>query len=284
MKKVISLILVTALSLAIFTGCKPKENTNPQSNASSNTSGVAKTTKLIVGASIVPHAEILNFAKDLLLEKGVELVVKEYTDYVQPNLAVKSGDLDANYFQHKPYLDKFNVEKEANLVSVAPIHYEPFGVYPGKTKALADIKDDATVAVPNDASNEARALLLLEQSGLIKLKANAGIQATVKDIVENQKNLKIKEIESAQLARSLKDVDFAAINGNYALQAGLNAKTDAFALEASDSVSAQTYANIIAVKEGRENDAAIKALVEVLQSKAVKDFITEKYEGTVIPL
>jgi len=239
--------------------------------------------KIVVGASITPHAEILEVAKGILAAKGYELEIVEYSDYVQPNLALDYGDLDANYFQHQPYLDNFNKERGLDLVSVAKIHYEPFGLYPGKTKKLEDLKDGAQIAVPNDGTNEARALLLLEAQGLIKLAEGVGMDATINDIVENPKNLEIIEIEAAQLARSLQDVDMAVINGNYAIQAGLNVSRDAVAVEAQDSLAAETYANIVAVRKGDENREEIKALVEALMSDEVRDFIESTYEGAVVP-
>ncbi len=204
-------------------------------------------------------------------------------DYIQPNLALESGDLDANYFQHLPYLESFNEENGTKLVSAASIHYEPFGIYAGKTKSLEDLADGATVAVPNDTSNEARALLLLEAQGLIKLKEGAGLTATKNDIVENPKNIKLYEVEAAQIPRSIDDVDVAVINGNYAIDAGFK-MSDALAVEDSQSIAATTYGNVIAVQEGKENDEAIKALVEALKSDEVKQFMETTYEGAVVPL
>ena len=239
--------------------------------------------KIIIGASPAPHAEILRAAGDVLAAKGYELDIKEYVDYIQPNLALESGDLDANYFQHLPYLDSFNEENGTKLVSAASIHYEPFGIYAGKTKSLEELADGATVAVPNDTSNEARALLLLEAQGLIKLKEGAGLTATKNDIVENPKNIKLYEVEAAQIPRSIDDVDVAVINGNYAIDAGFKV-SDALAVEDSQSIAATTYGNVIAVQEGRENEEAIKALIEALESDEVKAFIETTYEGAVVPL
>lgn len=207
----------------------------------------------------------------------------EYTDYVQPNLALDAGDLDANYFQHLPYLEQFNEERGTKLVSAGAIHYEPFGIYAGKTASLDELADGAKVAVPNDATNEARALLLLEANGLLKLKDDAGLKATKTDIVENPKNLDILEVEAAQVPRSLPDVDVAVINGNYAIEAGLKV-SDALAVEASDSEAATTYGNVVAVQEGKEEDAKTKALMEALTSDAVKEYIEQTYEGAVVPL
>lgn len=239
--------------------------------------------KIVVGASPAPHAEILDAAKEVLASKGYELDIVEYTDYVLPNNALDSGDLDANYFQHKPYLDSFNDQNGTKLVSAGAIHYEPFGIYAGKTASLDELKDKATVLVPNDMSNEARALLLLEAQGLIKLKDGVGLEATRNDIVENAKNLDIVELEAAQLPRSLQDSDIAVINGNYAIEAGLKV-SDALATEDSQSLAATTYGNIVAVREGDENSEAVKALVEALTSPEVKRFMEEKYEGAVVPL
>ncbi len=240
--------------------------------------------KLVVGASPSPHGEILKEVQSVLKEKGIELEIKEFTDYVQPNLALQDKTLDANYFQHKPYLDDFNAQNKTDIVSAAQIHYEPLGLYPGKVKSLDAITDGATIAVPNDTTNEARALLLLETIGLIKVKPDAGLKATVKDIIENPKNIKVKELEAAQLSRALPDVDLAVINGNYAIEAGFNVAKDALAKEEANSVAAQTFANIIAVRKGDENREDIKALIEALKSDKVKKFIEEKYQGAVVAI
>ncbi len=268
MKKSIAVLLVLILVGATLTGCGKK-------------SGEDKI--LVVGASSTPHAEILEQARPILKEAGYELDIRIYTDYVQPNLALESGDLDANYFQHKPYLDDFNVNNKTDLASAAIIHYEPFGVYAGKTASFDALADGAKIAVPNDTSNEARALLLLEAQGLFTLKEDAGLSATKKDIVDNPKNLEIVEIEAAQIARSLEDVDMAVINGNYALDAGLNVATDAIAFEGKDSIAAETYGNIIAVKTGNEDRKDIQALIKALQSDTVKQYINDTYEGAVVP-
>ncbi|MDR2506250.1 MAG: MetQ/NlpA family ABC transporter substrate-binding protein [Oscillospiraceae bacterium] len=238
--------------------------------------------KIVVGATPVPHAEILAAAKEILAEQGIELVVQEFTDYVLPNLAVDAGDIDANYFQTVPYLIDFNAENKTNLVPVVGVHFEPFGIYPGKTKSLEELKDGAKVAVPNDTTNEARALLLLEAQGLIKLPEGAGLTVTVKDIIDNPKKLEIVELEAAQIPLALPDFDIAAINGNYALQAGLSAATDALAVEAVDSVAADTFVNVLVVKEGNEENEAILKLAEVLKSDAIKAFILETYGDAVI--
>ncbi|WP_124066758.1 MetQ/NlpA family ABC transporter substrate-binding protein [Clostridium sp. E02] len=237
---------------------------------------------IVVGASPSPHAEILKAAKEVLKEKGYDLVIKEYTDYVQPNLALDSGDLDANYFQHQPYLDQFNEEKGTDLVSAASIHYEPFGIYAGKSKSLADLKEGAQIAVPNDVSNEARALLLLADNGLIELKDGVELNATKNDIIKNDENFKITEVEAAQLPRSLGDVDIAVINGNYAIEAGLKV-SDALAVEDAKSTAAARYSNIIAVRKGEETSEKTKVLVEALTSDTVKTYMEETYEGSVVP-
>jgi len=239
---------------------------------------------LKVGASPVPHAEILKFISPKLKEKGIELKVIEFTDYVQPNLTLENKEIDANYFQHLPYLNDFNKKNNTHIVPSTNVHFEPLGIYPGKTKSLKDLKDSDTVAVPNDPTNEARALLLLESTGLIKVRSNAGLQATVKDIVENPKNLKIQELEAAQISRSLPDVNIAVINGNYAIDAGLNAATDALKAEDKNSLAAKTFANFIAVRAGDEKRTEIKILGQVITSAEVKDFINKKYKGAVVPV
>ncbi|HIZ77778.1 MAG TPA: MetQ/NlpA family ABC transporter substrate-binding protein [Firmicutes bacterium] len=275
MKKVL-VMLLAALSIFALASCGGNDEAAENDNAESTT--------IKVGASVTPHAEILEAAKPLLEEQGYTLEIVEFNDYVQPNLNVDSGELDANYFQHKPYMDEFNEENDTNLVAVAAIHYEPFGLYPGKTATVEELADGASIAIPNDGTNEARALLLLQQEGLITLSEDAGLSATKVDIAENPKNLDIKEIEAAQLARSLSDVDMAVINGNYAIEAGLVVGTDAIATEDADSIAAETYANVVAVKAGNEENEAIKALVEALQSDEVKQFMEETYNGAVIPM
>lgn len=238
---------------------------------------------ITVAATSVPHAEILEAAKPILAEQGWDLQITEFQDYVQPNEVVEAGDFDANYFQHVPYLNSFNEEKGTHLVAVGNIHYEPLGIYPGTESDLNAISDGATIAVPNDTTNEARALLLLQDNGLITLKDGAGIEATVKDIAENPHNIKFTEIEAAQVSRVLPEVSFAVLNGNYALEAGLNAQTDALAIETSDSEAAKTYVNVIVVKEGNENNEGVKALVDVLKSDEIKKFINDTYQGSVVP-
>lgn len=271
-------LAATALATAAFalTGC------GEEKAAENGGTSQAEDKTITVAASPTPHAEILNGpVKEELEKNGWTLDVKEFTDYVLPNTALEQGDLDANYFQHTPYLDNFNEENGTHLVAVGKIHYEPFGIYAGKTTDLSAIPDGGSIAIPNDGTNEARALLLLEAQGLIKLKEGIAFTATVLDIAENPKNLDIKEIEAAQLARSLQDVDAAVINGNYAIQAGLKVK-DALAIEDKDSIAADTYANVLVVKEGHENDDATKALLAALQSDTAKKFMEDTYEGAVI--
>ena len=307
MKKKIATLLIATLTLGVvgLTGCgasdgatnentenvATEETTQETEDADTADAATEETTDattgelevLKVGASITPHAEILAQVKDTLAQEGYDLQVVEYNDYVLPNTALEDGELDANFFQHQPYLDDFNAENGTHLVSVAAVHFEPFGLYVGKTDSIANLKDGATVAVPNDTTNEARALLLLEAQGLIKLKEGAGLTATVLDIEENPLNLEIKEIEAAQLVRSLPDVDIAAINGNYAAEGGLNV-ADAIAVEASDSLAADTYANVIVVKEGNENAEKTQALVDAVLSDGVKSYIEETYGNAVIPV
>ena len=236
-----------------------------------------------VAASATPHAEILEEAKPILEKEGWDLEVTVFDDYVQPNLVVESGDFDANYFQHIPYLDNFNEEQGTHLVNAGGIHYEPFGIYPGTKKTLDDLEDGDTIAVPNDTTNEARALLLLQDNGVITLKDGAGLEATVKDIEENPKNIQIEELEAAQVSRVKDEVAFVVLNGNYALQAGYSVSKDSIAHVTSDSEAAKTYVNIIAVKEGNEDNEAVKALVDVLKSDEIKDYINETYDGAVVP-
>lgn len=273
-KKALAIVLSGTFITGALTGCGVKKEDSSEK----------ETKRIVVGASPSPHADILKVAKKQLKKEGYELVIKEYSDYVQPNTALEAGDLDANYFQHKPYLDDFNKQKKTHIVSAGVIHYEPFGIFPGKTKSLKDLKEGSVVAVPNDTTNEARALLLLEAQGLIKLKDGAALTATKKDIVENKKNLEIKELEAAQIPRSLKDVDIAVVNGNYALEADLEVNKDALAVEDADSLGAKTYGNIVAVKKGNEKSDATKALVKALKSDEVKDYIEKNYNGAVVPL
>lgn len=274
MKKYVALVLALLLGLTAFAGCSSDGGKKDES---------AELTVIKVGASPTPHAEILEAIKGLMAEQGYDLQVVTFNDYVLPNNAVESGEVDANYFQHITYMNDFNEKNGTHLVSVAEIHYEPFGLYPGKTKTLEDLADGAQIAIPNDGTNEARALLLLQAQGLIKLKEGVGIEATKLDIVENPKNLDIQEIAAELLPRSLEDVDMAVINGNYAMQNGLKASTDALAVEAADSEVATLYVNVLAVKEGNENNPAIQALVKALTSETAKKFMEDTYSGAVVP-
>lgn len=269
-KNIISFILAGALVVGAVTGCGKGASTTD-----------SKTIK--IAASPTPHAKILEKAKTILQEKGYDLQITEFEDYVQPNEIVESGEYTANYFQHVPYLDSFNNEKGTHIVSVGKIHYEPFGIYPGTKKSLDEIAEGDRIAVPNDTTNEARALLLLQDNGIIKLKEGVGLEATVNDILENPHNIKFDELEGAQVARVVSEDAFVVLNGNYALEAGYSVGKDALAYEASDSEAAKTYVNIIAVKEGNENNEGIKALVDVLKSDEIKSYINETFDGAVIP-
>ena len=306
MKKSISVLTAAVLAASVLTACggngteaatastsaaasdtgsetKAEAEGEDAKEAEETTAAAGELKKIIVGASPAPHAEILKAAKEVLAQKGYELEILEYMDYIQPNLALESSDLDANYFQHLPYLESFNAENGTKLVSAAAIHYEPFGIYAGKTTSLEELADGATVAVPNDTSNEARALLLLEAQGLIKLKEGADLTVTKNDIVENPKNLNLYEVEAAQIPRVVEDVDIAVINGNYAIEAGFKV-SEALAVEDSESIAATTYGNVVAVREGHEKDENIVALVEALTSEEVKAYMEETYEGAVVPL
>ena len=268
--KAISLGLVAVLSCGLLIGCGGKQDD-------------AENKVIKIGASPSPHAEILSEVIGAVEAQGYSLEIIEYNDYVIPNTAVEQGELDANFFQHKPYLDDFNANNGTNIVSVAAIHFEPLGIYSASVTDVSEIGEGAIIGVPNDATNEARALLLLETNGLITLKADAGINATINDIESNPLNLEIKEIEAAQLPLSLLDLDAAVINGNYAIAGGLSI-ADAIALEESTSVAADTYANIIAVKAGNENSEKVQVLIKALQSEEVKAFIGSTYAGAVVPV
>lgn len=289
MKKLLALTLALVLCLGLAAcggGTSTDTDTNADTSSDADTNGDAtangETITLTVGATPNPHAEILAQVKDDLAAEGIDLVVKEYSDYVVPNTAVEEGDLDANYFQHTPYMEKFNEENGTHLVSVGKIHYEPMGIYPGLTKTLEELPDGATIAVPNDATNEARALQLLAAQGLIELKEDAGLNATPNDITSNPKNLQFKELEAAMLPQTASEVDLSVINSNFAMEGGMNPATDSLASEDADSEAAQTFANIVAVKEGQENDPAIQALVKALQSDKVKEYIEKTYSGAVV--
>lgn len=267
-KKILAVTLTGVILASSLTGCGKSKKDD-------------KTIK--IAASATPHAEILEKAKPLLEKKGYKLEIKVFDDYVQPNQVVESGEFDANYFQHIPYLESFNKEKGTHLVNAGGIHYEPFGIYSGKKKSLDEIAKGDSIAVPNDTTNEARALQLLQDNGIIKLKDGVGLEATVNDIVDNPYDVKIVELEAAQVARVVNETAFVVLNGNYALQAGFSVGKDSIASEKADSEAAQTYVNIIAVKEGNENKDSIKALVEVLKSDEIKEYINETYDGAVVP-
>ena len=278
-KRLLSLAAVGILAVGLLAGCG--NNTSTSDSGSKDSKADKGTIK--VAASATPHAEILEEVKPILAKEGWDLEVTVFDDYVQPNLVVESGDFDANYFQHIPYLEQFNEEKGTHLVNAGGIHYEPFGIYPGTKDSLDDLADGDSIAVPNDTTNEARALLLLQDNGIITLKDGAGLNATVKDIEENPHNVEIVELEAAQVARVTGETAYVVLNGNYALEADFSVAKDALAYEQADSEAAKTYVNIIAVKEGNENSDKIKALVDVLKSDDIKDFINENYDGAVIP-
>ena len=260
-----------ALSLAVgLTGCGAQKQ------------GPVKEGSIVVGASPSPHAQILEAVSEQLAQKGYQLEIKEFTDYIMPNTALEDGELDANFFQHQPYLTDFNEKNGTKLVSAAAIHFEPLGIYGGKTADLADLPEGAQIAVPNDTTNEARALWLLQAQGTIEVDEQAGLEATKQDITSNPKNVEIVEMEAAQLPRALADVDFAVINGNYAVAAEI--ADQVLVTEDKDSEAAKQYANIVAVREGDENREDIKALVEALQSDEVKAYIEETFGSTVIPV
>lgn len=269
-KKVLAVILVSVLALGALTGCG--------GDAAGTNDKVIK-----VGASATPHAEILEAARPILEEKGYTLEVTVFDNYAIQNEVVESGELDANYFQHGPYLESFNEEKGTHLVSAGGIHYEPFGIYPGVKAGLEAVASGDTIAVPNDTTNEARALLLLQANGLLTLKEGAGLTATIQDIEENPYDIEFVELAAEQVARVKDEVAYVVLNGNYALQAGFSVEKDALAYESADSEAAQTYANIVAVKEGKEDSEKIKVLVEALKSDTVKAFIGSTYEGAVVP-
>lgn len=273
MKKFVSIALIAALSIGLLAGCGGDKEEGGASDADKT---------ITIAASPSPHAEILGVAAEVLEEEGYTLEIKEFTDYVQPNLVVDNEEIDANYFQHKPYLDQFNEENKTSLVSVGAIHYEPFGIYSTKHKSLDEIAEGAVISVPNDTTNEARALLLLQDNGIITLKEGAGLNATKNDIAENPYNIELQEVEAAALPSTLDGADFSVINGNYAIPAGLSVKDDALVCEDKDSEAGKTYANIIAVREGNENSEKIQALIKALQSDKVKAFIDENYDGAVV--
>ncbi|MCH4183936.1 MAG: MetQ/NlpA family ABC transporter substrate-binding protein [Eggerthellaceae bacterium] len=271
--KLLAAVGVTAVLACALGGC----------GAVSSTSSSSSDNVIKIGASPSPHAEILQQVKDQLAQEGYDLQIVEYSDYVQPNQALSQGELDANYFQHKPYLDNYNSQNGTDLVSAAAIHFEPMGVYAGKSSDLQNIPDGARIAVPSDATNEARALQLLQSEGVFTLKDGVGLNATKNDIVSNPHNVQVVESEAASLPRMIQDVDFAVINGNYALSGGLD--TDkTLASESADSEAAQTYANIIAVQSSDASSDKINALVNALKSDTVRSFIESNYHGTVVPV
>ncbi len=313
-RKLLSLAAASVLTMGVLAGCGASESTDTSVDAASaetstetaatqaqtetaaaeseaeTSTAAAETSEevenkgtITIAASATPHAEILEYAAPILEKQGWTLEVTVFDDYILPNNVVESEEMDANYFQHIPYLDSFNEEHGTHLVNAGGIHYEPFGIYPGTKSDLSALEDGDTIAVPNDTTNEARALLLLEANGVLKLKDGAGLDATVNDIEEKSVDVEILELEAAQVARVKDEVAFMVLNGNYALEAGFSVAKDAVAYEQSDSEAAQTYVNVIAVKEGHENDEGIKALVDVLKSDEVKQYITDTYDGAVIP-
>lgn len=274
------LATVAGLGAVALAGCS---NGGTGTAAGSSAGSAAASTTLTVGASPTPHAQILtDFAAPKLKNEGIELKVKEYTDYIQPNKDTTSGAIDANYFQHINYLNNYNKENKTDLVSVGAIHYEPFGIYAGKSKDLSNIADGATIAVPNDPTNEGRALLLLEQEGIIKLKDSSNLESTPNDIAENPHNVQFQEVEAAAVPRTLQSVDFAVINGNYAIEAGYHVK-DALAHEKAGTAAVNEYANIICTTKEKEDDTSIKALVKVLQSDDFKKYLEENFGEDVLP-
>ncbi|MFD1955546.1 MetQ/NlpA family ABC transporter substrate-binding protein [Paenibacillus thailandensis] len=277
MKKWFSILTLSLLVIALA-ACGNKNNAGADAG-NAGAGATAETVTLTVGASPTPHAEILNHIKDALAAEGVNLVVKEFTDYVQPNVQLYEKQLDANFFQHEPYLNDFNTERSYDLVKVTNVHVEPMGAYSNKIKSVDELKDGATVAIPNDVTNGGRALILLANNGLIKLKEGVGVSATVQDIVENAKNLKFKELEAATLPRVLDEVDLAVINTNYALEADLNPTEDALFIESKDS----PYANILVARPDNKDSEAIQKLAKALNSEEVKTFIEEQYKGAIVP-
>ena len=276
-KKIIALAAAAALTLSLA-ACSGNNSSSTADNSSSD----ASSTVIRVGASPSPHAEILEFAKDQLAAKGYELEIVEFTDYVMPNVALYEGDLDANFFQHTPYLDNYNEQNSTDLVPACKVHFEPMGLYSETLTSVSDVAEGSKVGVPNDPTNEARALNLLEAQGLIKLREGAGLNATPLDIEENPLNLEFVELEAAQLPRNLSEFAIAAINGNYAIEAGILDKV--IVNEAADSESAQEYANILAVQSGELETDKTKALVEALTSDETREFINAQYEDQFIPV
>ena len=281
MKKLVSLLLTGTLALGLLAGCGSNGGGAAATPTPATGGDPAQAVTLKIGASPAPHEEILQVVKEILAGQGITLEIVEFTDYIQPNEAVESGDIDANYFQHITYMNDFNAEQGTHLASVAEIHYEPMGIYAGRAASLTDLPDGAEIGVPNDPTNGGRALLLLQEQGLITLPEDAGLKPTVLDIVDNPHNFKITEMEAAQLPRSLDSLDVAVVNGNYAIQAGLK-MSDALAIESAEGTAGTAYVNVLTVKEGRENETAIQALAEAMKSQQVKDYITETYGGAVV--
>ena len=281
-KKAISILLSTVLITMVLTMSACGRGGNDALDL--QLPGEGETVTLVIGATPAPHAEVLALVADMLEEEGIILDIREFTDFQVPNTVLGYGDIDANYFQHQPFLTSFNENQGTDIVAVGGIHYEPLGIYPGQSNDLENIADGATIAIPNDVTNAARALNLLETNGLITLRPDAGLMATVIDIVDNPHNLDIIEIEAPQLPRVLEDVDFAVINGNFALQAGLSVSRDALAYELVESEAAQTYTNILAVRSGDEDNPVILRLLEAMQSEEVRAFIEERYDGAVVPV
>lgn len=284
MKKFASLLLSGALTVGLLAGCSGGGTSStpaPETTTPAESAAPTEAVTLKVGASPAPHAEILEVVKDLLAQEGINLEIVEFDDYILPNQAVEDGSLDANYFQHITYMNNFNVEYGTHLASAAEVHYEPFGIYAGKTASLDELQDGAQIAVPNDTTNEGRALLLLQEQGLITLTEDCGLEPTKDDIAENPHNYEIVELEAKLLPTTLQDVDIAVINGNYAIDAGLKV-SDALAIEAADGTAATAYVNVLAVSEDRVDDPYIDALAEALCSQEVKDFINETYDGAVV--
>ena len=314
MKKTLSLLVTLLLCLALLAGCAAPEGSDkaekknetaektseevkeaaeksseksPEASEQSSEQAKEATEKeqtIKVGASVTPHAEILQACVEPLKKQGIKLEIVEFTDYVLPNEACQSGDIDANYFQHVPYLENYNKEKNSDLVSLGKVHYEPMGLYGGRLKSLDDLKEGATIGLPNDSSNQARALLILQKLGWIDFAGKAGLETTLLDIKENPHKLKFQELAAEQLPRSLDDLDYAVINGNVALSAGISVRKDALYIESADSEAAQTFANVIAAKKENAENPALKALMDVLHSKEIADFIEQKYDGAVVPI
>lgn len=289
MKKFVGILLTAALAFGAI-GCtsttESTEGTEGTENTATEESGdtaSGETTKIKVGAVPTPHAEILKQVQPILAEQGIDLEIVEFNDYIQPNIALNSGSLDANYFQHQLYLDQFNADNDMDLVSIGAVHYEPMAIFAGNSSDLANLPEGAKIGVPNDPTNEARALLLLEQNGVLKLREGASVAATKLDIAENPKNVEIVEMEAAQIPLSLNSLDIGVINGNYAIGNGL-ALEGALAIESVDTLTPDSYQNVVAVRSGDENRPELQALIAALQTQEVADYINNTYEGAVAPV